>query len=67
MGGFGEFLVAIIIASGFGLIVAKDAKEYRMNPLFWGLGTTLLLIIFLPLYIFIRIYHKKENDKQDPS
>ena len=62
MDSFSEFLIALIITSGFGLIVAKDAKQYGMNPLFWGLGTTFFLIIFLPLYIFVRRYHNKEDN-----
>lgn len=67
MDSFSEFLMATVIAGGFGLIVAKDAREHKLNPFFWGLGTTFLLIIFLPAYIFIRRYYKKEDEPQDPS
>jgi hypothetical protein len=56
-----QFMVAAIIAAGFGFIVAKDAERRGMNPLFWGLGTFFLLIVFLPLYILI----KKPEYKQE--
>jgi len=43
-------LVVLVIA----VLVALDASKRGMNALGWFLGTSLLCIIFLPLYLIVR-------------
>ena len=47
---FFGFVIVFILA----LFVAQDANKRGMNGVLWGLGTFLLCIIFLPLYLIVR-------------
>ncbi len=63
----GDYLVSFVVAVGFGFIVAMDAKKRGMNSFFWGLGTCLVLIVFLPLYIISRRYYPEiSQEKNEP-
>jgi len=44
------FILGLIAA----IWVAKDAKMRGMSSLGWGIGTFLVLVVFLPLYLLIR-------------
>ena len=47
--GFG-FIIPLIIA----IFVYQDAEKRGMSGIGWALGTFLLCIIFLPLYLIMR-------------
>ena len=47
---FFGFTIAILAAA----FVAIDARKRGMNSFGWALGTFLLCIIFLPLYLIVR-------------
>lgn len=47
---FFGFLIALITASWVGW----DAHRRGMNSVGWAIGTFLLLIVFLPLYLIVR-------------
>jgi hypothetical protein len=44
------FVIALVIA----VLVAQDANKRGMNGVLWGIGTFLLCIVFLPLYLIMR-------------
>ena len=48
------FFIGLCIAAVAGVLVAKDANGRGMNGVGWGLGTFLLCIVFLPLYLIVR-------------
>jgi zinc-ribbon domain len=47
---FFGFVIVVILA----IFVAQDANKRGMNGVLWGLGTALLCIVFLPLYLIMR-------------
>ena len=48
------FFVGACIAAVIGFLVAQDANSRGMSGVGWGLGTFLLCIVFLPLYLLVR-------------
>jgi hypothetical protein len=54
MGNNGTFLLSIVVGAVAGYWVYTDAKKRPMNATGWGIGTFLLCIVFLPLYLIIR-------------
>jgi len=47
-------IIILLIPLGSGIWVGYDADKRGMNPWGWGIGTFLLLIIILPLYLLTR-------------
>ncbi len=53
MGNSGIQIIGLVIAAVIGFWVASDAKKRGMS-FWWGVGTFLVCIIFLPLYLIVR-------------
>ena len=53
-------ILPLIIAGTVGYFVGQDANKRGMNAWGWGIGVTLLMIVFLPIY-FITRKPKLEN------
>ena len=49
-----HFWVGLVIAIVAAVWVASDARKRGMNSVGWAIGTFLLLILFLPLYLILR-------------
>lgn len=47
-------IIGIVIAAVAAYWVYQDAKERNMNAMLWAVGTFLVLIIALPLYLIMR-------------
>lgn len=47
-------IFGIMIAAVIGILVGVDASKRGMNSIGWGIGTFLLCIVFLPLYLIVR-------------
>jgi hypothetical protein len=47
-------MIGLLIALTVGVFVGVDASKRGMNAWGWGIGVTLLLIIFLPAYFITR-------------
>ena len=55
MASLGVFqLIGFVIAAIIAFWVGSDANKRGMNGILWGIGTFLLCIVFLPLYLIIR-------------
>jgi hypothetical protein len=54
MGNNGTFLISIIVGAVAAYWVYNDAKKRPMNPTVWAIGTFLICIVFLPLYLILR-------------
>jgi hypothetical protein len=52
-GHFGQ-LIAIVIDLLIAIWVYRDAQGRGMNAILWAIGTFLLCIVFLPLYLIMR-------------
>jgi hypothetical protein len=48
------FLFSTVIDLVIAVLVAQDASRRGMNGVLWGIGTFLLCIVFLPLYLMMR-------------
>ena len=58
-------IIPLLIAATVGFFVGQDAKKRGMNSIGWGLGTFLLMIVFLPLYFILRkpiVENQQHND-----
>lgn len=55
-GGIGLFgnLIGLLIAGAIAFWVYKDAESRGMNGIGWAIGTFLLCIIILPIYLIVR-------------
>lgn len=53
MGTGGIQIFGLVIAAAIGFWVATDAKKRGMS-FWWGVGTFLICIVFLPLYLIMR-------------
>lgn len=49
-----SYLVGYAIAAAIAYWVYTDAKKRGMNAIGWAIGTFLVCIVFLPLYLIIR-------------
>lgn len=49
-----HIFLGLIIALIAAVWVAYDARKRGMNSVGWAIGTFLLLILFLPLYLILR-------------
>jgi hypothetical protein len=47
-------LIGLVIALAIAYWVYQDAEKRGMSGIGWGIGTFLLCIIFLPLYLIMR-------------
>ena len=47
-------LIGLAIAAAIAFWVYTDAKKRPMNAILWAIGTFLLCIVFLPLYLIMR-------------
>ena len=47
-------LIGIVIAAAIAFWVGSDANKRGMNGILWGIGTFLVCIVFLPLYLIMR-------------
>jgi hypothetical protein len=47
-------LIGLVIAAAIAFYVYQDAKKRGMNAIGWAIGTFLLCIIFLPVYLIMR-------------
>lgn len=47
-------IFGVLIAAVIAILVGVDASKRGMNSLGWAIGTFLLCIIFLPLYLIVR-------------
>ena len=52
--GSGYQLIGLVIAGAIAFWVYTDAKKRPMNAVLWAVGTFLLCIVFLPLYLIMR-------------
>jgi MFS family permease len=50
----GVQLIGVVIAGAIAVFVYTDAKKRGMNAVGWAIGTFLLCIVILPLYLIIR-------------
>lgn len=50
----GYQLIGLAIAAAIAFFVYTDAKKRGMNAILWAIGTLLLCIVFLPLYLIMR-------------
>lgn len=48
------YMAGVCVVAVIGVLVAVDANERGMNGAGWGIGTFLLGIVFLPLYLMVR-------------
>ena len=48
------YIIGLVILVLITSWVSSDAKKRGMNPFAWGIGVFLLLIVFLPIYFFVR-------------
>lgn len=58
-------LIGFLIALGAGIWVFNDAQKRSystLSALLWAIGTFLLLIVFLPLYLISRSRKEKNMD-----
>ncbi|HEY1501721.1 MAG TPA: zinc ribbon domain-containing protein [Acidobacteriaceae bacterium] len=53
-GGGGYQVIGLLIAAAIAFWVYTDAKKRPMNAIGWAIGTFLLCIVFLPLYLIMR-------------
>jgi hypothetical protein len=53
-GGGGYQIIGLLIAAAIAFWVYTDAKKRPMNAVGWAIGTFLLCIVFLPLYLILR-------------
>ena len=61
-------IAGVFIAFGTSIWVYKDAKKREnTHPILWALGVFILLIIFLPLYLYFRNKEAKENNEAPES
>lgn len=60
-------ILPLIIAATVGYFVGQDAQKRGMNAIGWGLGTFLMMIVFLPLYFIMRkpLLHNQKNAEED--
>jgi len=56
-------IIGLIIAFVVAHFVYNDATKRGMNAMGWALGTFLLMILFLPIYLIIRTPIITEKDK----
>jgi hypothetical protein len=54
LGNSGYQIFGYLIAAAVGFWVYTDAKKRGMNAVGWGIGSALVCIVFLPLYLIIR-------------
>ena len=54
MGNSGYQFIGAVIAVAIAAFVFQDAKKRGMNSWGWAIGTFLLCIVFLPLYLIMR-------------
>ncbi len=47
-------LIGLVIAAAIAFWVYNDAKKRPMNAILWAIGTFLVCIVFLPLYLILR-------------
>ncbi len=47
-------LVFLLLPLTAAIFVGKDAQKRGMNPIGWGIGVFLILIVFLPIYFMVR-------------
>jgi putative membrane protein len=47
-------LIGLVIVLAISYFVYQDAEKRGMNGILWAIGTFLLCIIFLPLYLIMR-------------
>lgn len=47
-------IIGIVIAAAIAAFVWQDANKRGMSGPLWGIGTFLLCIVFLPLYLIMR-------------
>jgi 4-amino-4-deoxy-L-arabinose transferase-like glycosyltransferase len=47
-------IIGFALAAAAAYWVYQDAKDRNMNEVLWAVGTFLLLIIVLPLYLIMR-------------
>ena len=60
-------VIGLLIAAMVGFWVATDAQKHGMNqPVLWGIGTFLLLIVFLPAYFVVRHRHDMRHPMAPP-
>lgn len=52
--GSGYQLIGAAIAAAIAVFVYNDAKKRGMKAVWWAIGTFLLCIVFLPLYLILR-------------
>ncbi len=52
--GSGYQIIGLLIAAAIAFWVYTDAKKRPMNAVLWAIGTFLLCIVFLPLYLIMR-------------
>lgn len=52
--GVGYQFVGLVIAAAIAVFVYQDARKRGMNAWGWAIGTFLLCIVFLPLYLILR-------------
>ncbi len=53
-GSGGIQIIGIVLGAVAGAWVYSDAKKRGMNAVGWGIGSFLVCIVFLPLYLIIR-------------
>ena len=53
-GSGGIQIIGIVLGAVAGAWVYSDAKKRGMNAIGWGIGSFLVCIVFLPLYLIIR-------------
>lgn len=66
------YIIGLIIAVVFGLLVAENAKSYDVNGALWGFLAFLLPIVFIPMYFLVRgerlsepkVYAQEQNAYQ---
>lgn len=48
------YMAGVCVVAVIGVLVAVDANKRGMNGAGWGMGTFLLCLVFLPLYLIMR-------------